>query len=147
MNSAWLDTQDEKIVHLMPIAYHYFLCCIRPQETCVLIHPRSKTAKVALTILRGLDDKPLTDKLAEEFIQWMADLAESSIKNDDHMKEVSVYLIKMKNRTLWVCRNCFSSELWSARHYLIESKLELTLPYDRTTRSDDYILHYYRIAD
>ena len=61
-------------------------------RTCVLIHFSSNTAGVALTILRGLDDEPLTDELAGDFIKWMADIAENSIENDDHMKGVSVYL-------------------------------------------------------
>ena len=76
--------------------------------TCVLIHFSSSTAEVALTILQRLDDKPLTDKLADDLITWMADLTENSIENDDHMKEVSICLIKMKNRTLWVRTSCFS---------------------------------------
>lgn len=67
-------------------------------------HFSSLTAEVALTVLRGLDDKPLTDGLAADFIKWMADIAENSIENDDHMKEVSFYLIKMKNRTLYMDR-------------------------------------------
>ena len=61
-----------------------------PTRTRVLIHFSSNTAEVALTILQGLDDKPLTDKLADDFFKWMADLAENSIENDDHMKEVSI---------------------------------------------------------
>lgn len=73
----------------------------------MLVHFSSNAAEVALTILQGLDDKPLTDKLADDFIKWMADLAENSIKNDDHMKEVSICLIKMKNRTLWMRTSCF----------------------------------------
>ena len=79
-----------------------------PTRTRVLIHFSSNTADAALTILQGLDDKPLTDKLADDFIKWMADLAENSIENDDHMKGVSICLIKMKNRTLWMPTSCFS---------------------------------------
>lgn len=57
----------------------------------MLIHFSSLTAEVALTVLRGLDDKPLTDGLAADFIKWMADISENSIENDDRMKEVSLY--------------------------------------------------------
>ena len=89
-------------------------------------------ADVALTILRGLDNKPLTDELADDFIQWMAALVESFIENDDHMTEVSIYFIKMKNRSLWVRRISFLNELWSAGAYLIEAKLNMTEPFVRT---------------
>lgn len=70
-----------------------------PTRTCVSIRFSSNTAGVALTILRGLGDKPLTDELADDFIKWMADLVEKSIENDDNMKEVSVYLKEEQHDT------------------------------------------------
>ena len=41
-----------------------------------------------MTILHGLEDKPLPDDLAGDFLKWIADLAEDSIENDDGLKEV-----------------------------------------------------------
>ena len=43
-----------------------------------------------MTILHGLEDKPLPDDLAGDFLKWIADLAEDSIENDDGLKEVRV---------------------------------------------------------
>lgn len=57
-------------------------------EICVLIHFSSTTGQAALTILQGLNDKPVSDNLADDFIKWLADLAEDTIDNDDNMKEV-----------------------------------------------------------
>lgn len=113
----------------------------------MLFHFSSNTTEVALTILQGLDDKPLTDEQADDFIKWMADLAKTSIENDDRMKEVSVYLIKMKNRTLWVRTDCFSNELWSTRAYQIGAKLDLPLHITEPLVRMILFLYYTRIVD
>ncbi|XP_078368616.1 uncharacterized protein LOC144652478 isoform X4 [Oculina patagonica] len=47
----------------------------------------STTGQAALTILEGLDDNPIPDNLADNFIKWLADLSEDTIDNDDNMKE------------------------------------------------------------
>ncbi len=55
-----------------------------------LNHFSSTTGQAALTILEGLDDNPIPDNLADNFIKWLADLSEDTIDNDDNMKEVGV---------------------------------------------------------